>query len=208
MTFARATTLASVLLITFLTTEWVRSGYDVEMRPPEIPLSALPMQMGDWQGSAVDIDDETVRVVNAHSFANRLYTDSLGQTISLHAAAFIDPEFRGAAPHHPQVCYPAAGWEIVERKQVVIETAQGAVPLECILFQRESQQLVTAHWYESGPTRFSDAGGAPLARGWGRGSSPCIEKFLLQIDVPTIQTARPVLDRFIPLLVSSLSATD
>lgn len=198
----RAIILAVVLLCSYATVAWVRSGYQVEMRPPEVPLAAVPLQLGDWSGEDVAINDGTVRVIGAHSFINRLYRDPIGREVSFHAAAFTDPEYRASAPHHPQVCYPAAGWEIIERQSSTIQTERGAIPLEHILFQQGSERVVTTHWYQAGDMKFTGSDGPQslIFRFWGQTESPCIEKFLVQIRQPSIEAAKPIVERFVALI--------
>jgi EpsI family protein len=181
---------------------WVRSIYNVELDPPAVPLTSIPLKLGDWSGQEVEIRPETIRVIGAQSFINRLYRDARGREVSLHAAAFTDPQFGGGAPHHPEVCYPAAGWDIIERQTTTIRTPAGELPVQYMLFQKGSDRVVSAHWYQAGDLRFTGSLGlqSQLFRFWGAESRPCTEKFLVQVGQPSIAAAQPILQQFIESL--------
>lgn len=201
----RLVVLAVCLLTSYLAVGWVGSRYQVEMEPPPVPLAGIPLLLGDWSGKDTEVDDATIRVMGCHSHINRAYSDSIGRELSLHAAAFTDPEYRGSAPHHPQTCYPAAGWEIVERKPLQVVTAGGEIPLELMLMRRGPERIVIAHWFESGEIKFTGSEGlqAQLTRFWEESKFPCIQKFMLQSNQPSIEAAIPILEGFVVLLQDS-----
>ena len=202
MQWLRAIVLAAGLLFSYATVAHFRSGYDSEMVPPPVPLAMIALQLGDWTGTDVEMREDTVRVIGAHSFINRIYRDAAQREVSLHVAAFTDPQFRGCAPHHPEVCYPAAGWKIVKRERAVIDAVGVEIPIEYMLMQARSESLVTAHWYQSGEFRFVGAGGlsSEFTKLWGQPRSPCTEKYLLQMQQPSIDSAKPFLEPLVRLL--------
>lgn len=200
----RAIVLAGGLLLSYTVATFVRSAYQTEMTPPVAPLTAIPLQLGECEGRDLETADDTVQVMDAYSFINRTYRDPVGREIVLHAAAFTDPEYIGTAPHHPTVCYPAAGWKIIERQSDTMDVGGEDVPIEWILFQKDAARIVTAHWFRTGEDVFTGSEGfqARMAS-WGQSTRPCIEKFLLQVAQPSIDGAKPIIQPFLPLVANA-----
>lgn len=173
----------------------VRS-FGTDMLPPEVDLNEIPLQVGVWKGEEVSIRDSTVRVIDAHSYINRRYRDQIGREISFHAAAFTDYEYRGTAPHHPDVCYPAAGWKVGKRKSLELDVDGVKYPVTFTLFRRRSNRLVTMHWYVAGGRCFTNRGANGLTGLWGEKECPCTEKYLAQAVMPSLEMAIPILSRF------------
>jgi EpsI family protein len=197
----RAIVLAGGLLLSYTAVAFVRSTYQAELLPPAAPMTAIPLQLGECAGREVETADDTVQVMGAHSFINRTYRLPGGHQIVLHAAAFTDPEYIGTAPHHPTVCYPAAGWKIIERQSDTMEVDGEDVPIEWILFQKDAARIVTAHWFRTGEDVFTGSEGFQTQMAsWGQSTRPCIEKFLVQVAQPSIDRAKPIIQQFLPLV--------
>ena len=77
-------------------------------------LNALPMNMGEWTGREVPLDERVVQATDTDDHVHRVYTDSNGQAVTLYLACGI--RMRDLMPHRPEVCYPSAGW-ILEGKR-------------------------------------------------------------------------------------------
>lgn len=190
---------AAAIGLSFTSVHWVRSGYKFNVEEPVIDLHTIPLTLGQWRGEDIEIQEETLGVLSAHSFIQRLYRDAIGHEISFHAAIWGTPEEVGmAAPHHPEICYPSANWTIMGRRNAEIEGDNLIIPVELIHFQRQSKSIVTAHWYRMGDRCFTSAEEArmQLLSRWGDKSWPCVEKYLLQISQSDIDAGWPVLARF------------
>ena len=198
--------LALALVTSFLLVGYVRSGFDGEPLPPRFNMSHFPYQMGNWKGEELEILDETVQVLRCHSHLNRVYRDSLAHTVTLHMAAWLNTDLVVPAPHHPEVCYPAAGWEIMERRQHIFPTPDGEITCELMLHQKESSSVVTAHWYTLGDISLTGTGGFSPQRlkFWGTQSWPSTVKYLLQTQAPSIEAAEPVLGLFAEQVMSTV----
>ena len=202
----RLIVLIASFLGSFVAVSWVRSGYEFEVEAPSVPLSAIPLKAGVWTGRDVVIQEDTVRVLGAHSHINRVYRDPIGRSVAFHAAVWTDPEFGAKAPHHPEICYPSAGWEIMERRESSWTLASVKVPVELMLFQRGKESAVTAHWYQTGDVRFTNSGEiqSQLFRLWGKKKWACTEKILLHTTLASFDKAEPVLKQ----LAAELLAPD
>lgn len=198
----RLIVLVAVMLISILTLRWVRSGFETTVSPLQWDLSGIQAASEHWTGKDVPITDDTVRVLGADSHINRLYRDSVGRVVAFHVAVWSDPEYCAGTPHHPEECYRAAGWEIMQRRNATWNLEIGEVPVELIAFQKGQEHLITAHWYQMGSYRFTNSSGiySQAFRLWGKSNWACTEKYLLQTKAQSIDSAEPILHR----LASSL----
>jgi EpsI family protein len=74
-------------------------------------VAALPLQLDQWTGTSREVDDKLFRHAGALTMIQRSYEDDRGNQASVHLATY--PMVEGTPAHHPQVCYPSAGWTIV-----------------------------------------------------------------------------------------------
>ncbi len=74
-----------------------------------VPLSAFPMQIGDWAGKDVPIPENIQRVAANDDFLNRLYVNqTTNQWANVYVAYSARP--RTMLGHRPDVCYVGGGW--------------------------------------------------------------------------------------------------
>ncbi|MHC4157793.1 MAG: exosortase-associated EpsI family protein [Planctomycetota bacterium] len=74
-----------------------------------IPLSSLPIEIGNWTGKDAPIPLNVQRVAGTDDFSNRLYTNKLNNKwANVYIAYTARP--RTMLGHRPQICYPAGGW--------------------------------------------------------------------------------------------------
>jgi len=201
-TIQRATLLIAMFLVCWLAVAWFKAGISAEGDVPNFQLADLPLILDGWSGEEAEIQDETVQVLNAHDFINRSYFDDTGRRVSLHVAIWVNDGHIAPAPHHPTVCYPAAGWSIINRSDAEFPVEEAEYPMELVKFQKDGSGVVTGHWYELGKAAFTTSEGFFRQRLSLMGSSrwPYSVKFLLQTDATTIEQAQPVLKDFAVLV--------
>ncbi|MCA9134466.1 MAG: EpsI family protein, partial [Planctomycetales bacterium] len=202
--------LVFVLLVSYGSIGWLRSGIRSTVPPKGVDLSTVPLEIDGWSGEETEIRDDTVQVLAAQSHINRLYRNDMGQIIALHLADWANSDTIIAAPHHPQVCYPAAGWSVVERRAVEVESAAGTIPMELILFQKDQQRVVTAHWFQVGEVAFHSHDGfqSQRHRFWGTGAWPHTTKFLLQTGAASLDVGQEVLTGFAPSVAEAVATAE
>jgi EpsI family protein len=200
-TIQRATLLIAMFLVSWLAVAWFKARISAEGDVPNFKLSEIPLVLSEWSGEDIEIADETVQVMNAEDFINRSYFDDKGRRVSLHVAIWVNDGQVAPAPHHPTVCYPAAGWSIINRSDVrfLLEGAEHS--MELVKFQKDGRGVVTGHWYELGKATFTTSEGFFRERLSLMGSSrwPYSVKFLLQTEATTTEQAEPVLRDFAKL---------
>jgi len=202
----RIALLFGLLAVSYVLISWIGSGSNVAAGP-KVDLSVLPLALDGWVGEEVEIRDDTVQILKADGFINRVYHDSSGREISIHVANWLNAETISAAPHHPEICYPAAGWEIRERRTTQLTTAAGDIPIELISFQKGQQRVVSGHWFQVADIRFVSSDGFQRQRHrfWGKKAWPSTTKFLLQTVAPSVDAAEERLKGFATLIANELA---
>lgn len=201
----RIALLFGLLAFSYAAITWINSRSD-EVIDRKIDLSAIPMTLSGWIGVEEEVPDETARVLNAEQSSNRIYRDASGREVYIHLANWVNKETISAAPHHPEVCYTAAGWELKERRTTQFSTAAGVKPIELILFQKGQKRVATGHWFQVGDVSFVSVGGfrQQRARFWGRKTWPSTTKILLQTLAPTLDAAEERLVDFAKLIANEI----
>jgi EpsI family protein len=211
MVNARSLSLCALFLFGFASLGWLEWRSASSAPKPIGQLSELiPMKFGNWVGENVEIADETVQVLRAHSFINRLYTQARGPSVSLHVANWKNENTISPAPHHPEVCYQGAGWKILKRSIAYGTFEDEKFPIELILFERAGQRVVTGHWFETGDFRYTSDKEFQKERRrfWGTRQWPGTQKYLLQTTGSSIEAAQEILIGFAQELLGSMKSQE
>ncbi len=120
-----------------------------EIFPQRLPLSSFPAQLGNWDSTQIALDKETLEVLGAGDFMERVYQDPAGNLpqVDLFLAYFASQR-AGDTIHSPQNCLPGAGWNTDERTRITIDLP-GHAPFPAnryIISKAESHRLVL-YWY-------------------------------------------------------------
>ena len=120
-----------------------------EIIPQHLPLSSFPEQLGNWNGTDIALDKDTLAVLGNGDFMERVYQDSTGKLpeVDLFLAYFASQR-AGDTIHSPQNCLPGAGWN-PDNKQVVTLSLPGHAPFpanQYVISKAESRRLVL-YWY-------------------------------------------------------------
>jgi len=74
-------------------------------------LADVPLQIGDWQGKAIDVDAEAFAQAGARGYWARSYTRPGGDSVLV---VLMCGRPGKMAVHTPEVCYSGAGYELFE----------------------------------------------------------------------------------------------
>ena len=92
-------------------TGWTTAGEPHSNR--RSALDGLPMQIGDWTGEEVSLDEAMVRGTDTDAHLSRRYVRRGGsESISLYIACGVHVSRLMA--HRPEICYRRAGWTLVD----------------------------------------------------------------------------------------------
>ncbi|MEQ8848397.1 exosortase-associated EpsI family protein [Botrimarina sp.] len=93
----------------FYTERWVSSehaAYSASL------LNKVPKQIGEWEGTESEVDDDTLETAGADGYVSRGYTNpSSGKSVGVW---LIVGHARDTARHTPDVCYRASGYKPAE----------------------------------------------------------------------------------------------
>jgi EpsI family protein len=120
-----------------------------EIVPRHLPLASFPEQLGNWNGTDIALDNDTLAVLGPGEFMERVYQDPSGNspTVDLFLAYFASQR-AGDTIHSPQHCLPGAGWN-PEQKKFVTLSLPGHAPFPAnryVISKAEARRLVL-YWY-------------------------------------------------------------
>jgi len=113
-------------------------------------LEQFPLQIGNWTGEDVPLDDAIVRATDTDAHINRRYSRHNGSgRISFYVASGV--KARDLMPHRPEVCYTGAGWTLTDRRLVELPLSDSAkLPCNIMQFSRgvlNTQKIVVLDYY-------------------------------------------------------------
>ena len=113
-------------------------------------LEGLPLQIGDWTGQDVPLDEDIVRQTDTDAHINRQYSRHGGlESISLYIASGV--KARDLAPHRPEVCYTGASWTLIDRDSIELPMDNGAkLPCNILQFSRgalSTEKVIVLDYY-------------------------------------------------------------
>ena len=141
------------ILVAVLTILAASVGFYVSARTPRVSfdadLSALPMKIGVWEGKDLDLSEEVRAGLKADHILSRQYTHSkTGETIGF--LVVYRKYGRREFAHRPELCYPAAGWEIVQKTYTTLPYAGRDVPTRLVIAQEYPVEEAIAYFFASG----------------------------------------------------------
>lgn len=199
---------AVVMCLCYLATHWVRAGYSFAVVPLARDLESMPLELEEWRGVDVPLDDRVREILNAQATLNRVYRNRDGMAVVAHISAWLSPEtVSEVAPHVPKLCYTNTGWKIMEEREVHVRTPQGDLPLMALLLEKQGERIVVAYWYQMGNSRFTSADQArSIHRSlWGHREWPATVKVLLQTAGDSFEAGLPLIEQFGLLVQRELS---
>jgi EpsI family protein len=148
----------------------------------------FPMQIGEWTGQEVPIDEATVRATDTDAHINRRYArQGALESVNLYVACGV--KARDLMPHRPEVCYTGNGWTLLDRRSVELALSDGAkLPCNVMQFSRGGlniQQVLVLDYYLVDRQYCSDVS-LLRSKAW-KGSGTV--KYVAQVQVITSVTA-------------------
>lgn len=131
-------------------------------------LNRLPMQIGDWVGQEVAVDERIMQATGGDAHINRQYSRRGGlESISLYIV--LGTNTHDIMSHRPLGCYRASGWTLIGRDSAAIPLSSGP-PIPSLIYQfyREgtpSDKVTVLHYcYADG--KYFDEVMKVLSEGW------------------------------------------
>ena len=120
-----------------------------EIIPTHVVLSSFPTQLGNWESTDIALDKDTLEVLGAGDFMERVYQDPSRKLppVDLFLAYFASQR-SGDTIHSPQNCLPGAGWNPEERKQVTLALpGHGPFPANRYVISKGDSRRLVLSWY-------------------------------------------------------------
>jgi exosortase D (VPLPA-CTERM-specific) len=120
---------------------------------PRDPLVLFPRALDGWTGAAPRrLEPQIEAVLNADDYLSIGYTSpEHAQPVDLFIA-YYEKQTEGAGIHSPQVCIPAAGWEMSRISDTVVpvpgEDGPAAIPVNRAVIQRGLERQLVYYWFE------------------------------------------------------------
>ena len=149
-----AVVVASCLMLVFgLTYRVVAAKLNAPVNTTPISPDALtrfPLQIGDWTGVDVPMDEAIARATDTDARLNRRYTRRGGfESITFYIASGV--KTRDLMPHRPEVCYTGAGWTLMDRRLAKLPLSNSTtLPCNIMQFSRgvlNTQKVVVLDYY-------------------------------------------------------------
>jgi len=96
-------------------------------------LSRFPLELGQWAGRDIPLDDAVVRTTGTDAHINRQYSQGSGAGSVLLYVAY-GTRVDDVMSHRPEGCYRAAGWTLEDRRVVNLQLPDGTW-LPCCVFR-------------------------------------------------------------------------
>lgn len=112
-------------------------------------LESMPSSLGPWSGAKVGLDPEVEALLNADEAMFRQYRHAESeQTVAL--LAVYRKYGRREFAHRPEMCYPAAGFEIISRGYSTMPFAGRTIPVYKVVAQKGTDREIIVYWFASG----------------------------------------------------------
>ncbi len=113
-------------------------------------LARFPMQVGDWVGADVPMDEAIIQATDTDARVNRRYVRRGGlEAVSFYIASGV--KARDLMPHRPEVCYTGAGWTLTDRQSVELPMSDSVkLPCNIMQFSRgalNAQRVLVLNYY-------------------------------------------------------------
>jgi exosortase D (VPLPA-CTERM-specific) len=111
-------------------------------------LVEFPSRIGDWQGHRSLLDLETEEALKLDDYILSDYSRAGGMPVNLYVGYYAS-ERRGKAPHSPNDCIPAGGWEITNQRETHIITNRGdQQPLNRLVIEKNGIKQLVYYWFD------------------------------------------------------------
>ncbi|SDY32913.1 exosortase D, VPLPA-CTERM-specific [Jannaschia faecimaris] len=122
---------------------------------PEARLAAYPMQIGDWGGQRAWLDPEVTRILSASDYmAADFDRPDAAAPVGMFVAWYAR-QADGTGIHSPEICLPAAGWEIASLDRAELTAGGATFPVNRAIIQKGLNKQVVLYWFEQRGTRLT-----------------------------------------------------
>jgi exosortase D (VPLPA-CTERM-specific) len=120
-----------------------------EIIPSRLPLSSFPVQLGNWSGRDIPLDQDTLEVLGPGDFLLRGYRDPDGDLPYVDLfLAYFPSQRTGDTIHSPKHCLPGAGWIPEENDRVTLSLpGHSPFPANRYVISKAGAHKLVLYWY-------------------------------------------------------------
>lgn len=123
---------------------------------PAARLAGFPLQLDEWRGERLRLDADVARVLAASDYVVADFAEAGGPPVGFFVAWYAR-QADGAGLHSPEVCLPAAGWEIAALDTASVSLAGRTFPANRAVIQKGPERQLVLYWFEQRGTRLASA---------------------------------------------------
>lgn len=140
--------LAAVLLFASAAV-YLRAHARNEVFLPRLPLQSFPAEMGRWNGTDLEIDQETREILGPGDFLSRAYSSKAESIPSVELfIAYFPSQSAGDTIHPPMHCLPGSGWLPFETRRVMVNVpGHGPFPANRVVMTKGESRILVLYWY-------------------------------------------------------------
>ena len=146
---------ALVLAVCFvLASAYLGNASRAEPTPIRKPLSALPLDIGQWRGRLeAPLSEQILAILRVDDYTTRSYVRSgsaVGFYVGYHAT-----QRQGASIHSPLNCLPGSGWIPAQQGRLVltVDASPGGPPrsieVNRVIIEKGVDRQLVLYWYQS-----------------------------------------------------------
>ena len=111
-------------------------------------LAEFPMNLGEWQGSAVAVGPEILEWFDDPDVTlRRVYNNGRGDQIWLSFFGSRGRKSYTLFEHTPATSYPAAGWTLLDSGVEDIPVRRGQLYVQKAVLEKDGERRVALYWY-------------------------------------------------------------
>jgi exosortase D (VPLPA-CTERM-specific) len=187
-----------------------------EKVPANRPFAQFPLQLSNWQGVRVAMQQEYLDVLKFDDYLMMDYRNPAGQTVSFYTA-YYGSQAKGESIHSPATCLPGNGWIFEESGTVGIPLAAGAgtIRVNRAFMQKTGVKELTYYWFPQHGRVLTSLSQLKLSTFWSALTSRRTDAALVRIITPVYENEQladaearlqgftreiaPVLAQFLPI---------
>ena len=110
-------------------------------------LAGLPHEVLAWEGRDIPMEGSVEEMLRADEHVQRSYFDEAGGRVWLYVG-YYGTARGGRSEHTPWVCYPSAGWAVLDEHSRKLSVGSNAVIQE-IVVERGAERRLVHFWYRT-----------------------------------------------------------
>ena len=111
-------------------------------------INSFPMNIGDWQGSNLEISEQEYKILETRNLLLRDYTNpKTGKNINLF---IVYSETNRSVFHPPEVCLMGSGIEMSDKKATDIEAGEQQFMVNELSLQKGDSRMTGLYFYTAG----------------------------------------------------------